>query len=51
MKELVPITVSLSWGVYDDDNYKRTPIKKELTFVPETKEISLPKRSARHHPY
>ena len=41
MKKLVPITVSTSWGAYDDEEHKRTKVEKEFTFTPETKEIHL----------
>ncbi|WP_462411408.1 DISARM system helicase DrmA [Neobacillus sp. Marseille-QA0830] len=41
MKELVPITVAASWGMYDDDEHKRTQVMKEVTFIPETREFSL----------
>ncbi len=42
MQQLEPITVSLSWGMYDDEEHQRTHVKKELTFIPETKEFKLP---------
>ncbi|WP_423798184.1 DISARM system helicase DrmA [Neobacillus sp. SAB-20_R2A] len=41
MKQLVPITITASWGMYDDEEHKRTLVQKEISFVPETKEFSL----------
>lgn len=41
MKQLVPINVSTSWGMYDDEEHQRTQIGKELTFIPETKDFPL----------
>ncbi|WP_338472801.1 DISARM system helicase DrmA [Niallia sp. XMNu-256] len=41
MKKLVLITVSTSWGTYDDEDHKRTKVEKEFTFIPETKEFHL----------
>lgn len=41
LRKLVPITVSASWGHYDDEQHKRTPVKQELTFVPESKNFAL----------
>ncbi len=41
MKQLKPITVTSSWGIYDDEEHKRTPVSTVLTFVPETKDFKL----------
>jgi hypothetical protein len=41
LKKLVPLNVKVSWGMYDDEEHKRTPFNQELTFIPDTKEIML----------
>lgn len=35
MKILCPITIKISWGMYDDEQHKRIPFYDEWTFVPE----------------
>ncbi|MGG2093483.1 DISARM system helicase DrmA [Bacillus sp. S13(2024)] len=42
LNKLVPLNITISWGMYDDENYQRKPVVWSLSNeIPETKEWQL----------